>query len=167
MIMEIDKFSPEIKAALGLDGNNEAITVISNEEKEASIFRVSFAPRHPGLGTEFIAERYFYASLTPDTLSLLGYRKRPDDLPDDQISIILPKRLPPGEYPFNNSDPNLPHAYAGHYPNGYSARSGFIKFTRNDANQRIEATFEFSIKTDELDYELKGKLYLDPTFPLE
>lgn len=165
--MEIDKFPPEIKAALGLDGNNEAITVISNEEKEASIFRVNIAPRHPGLGTEFIAERYIYASLTPDSHSLLGYRKRPDGFPEDQISIILPKRLPPGEYPFKNSDMDFPHAYAGHYPNGYSARSGFIKFTRDDANQRIEATFEFSIKTDELDYELKGKLYLDATGSFE
>ncbi|WP_192561357.1 hypothetical protein [Pseudomonas gozinkensis] len=142
---------------------NNATTAPCGDE---SFFHGFFNPPHHYMGREFTADEFVFASLTPEYISTLGYRFAGIQ-PKESIRFLIPRYLPNGNYPIDNSNPALPQARLS--TNGgtiYSGKDGFFEFTLDRASSIIEAKFHLTVLTEGKEYPLKGELKLNATGPI-
>jgi hypothetical protein len=151
-------------AELGLDRAKTPLSRHSKEFTEAEYYKVVFLPTFP-LIEEFKPNKYVYASLTENSISVLGTHDSANDF--YQLSIVMPRDVKNGRYDVVESGNGGVSCtvIAGNI--GYSGRNGTVTIEQDKTRQSIKATFDYEFLYKRQIYRVEsGKLFLLATGPL-
>lgn len=151
-------------ATIGFDKDLRLSAIERKDISQETYYKATFSPIFPPIKKVQI-NQYTYASLVPDSISLLGRHRSDED--DYQFNIILRRGLADGTYKVTESGEYGVTASimaAGKIIHG---RNGHIRITRDPARESIDANFQYEITYEGTVYKVEnGKLYLFATGPL-
>lgn len=126
-------------------------------------FRAKFNPYFHAID-KFKANQFTYASLTEDSISIIGRFVTPETM--DFIAIILPRGAKTGPYPIVEWGGRGVYAVVATSGVMYDGSNGMLQLTQDKEHKTAEATFNFEITTTNGTYNVKGELSVIDTGPL-
>lgn len=154
----------EIYKALNI--NEKDMTAGDAHSVTNNYCKATFSPPIPGVGETFSASVFIYASLVPDSVSVLG-RSLPTE-EHVQLALIIPKTLEDGTHPIEREGTDVVTGYltAGFY--FVPGSNGKVTFKRDRISNTIEADFEMRVFYEGAEYHVKNaKLFVNATGPLD
>ncbi|MDR7056848.1 hypothetical protein J2W70_004245 [Pseudomonas koreensis] len=147
------------RTQLGIDTNNNALSIQQKPFTQELYYKATFEPRFPPI-TTFQPNQYLYASLTKDSVSVIGRRDAAGVF--YQIGFVLPRKIETGLYDIEDWGDGKVSAHVVADGVILGGKKGKIDLTRSGSS--IVATFDFEITHGGTLYKVQnGKLSLKAT----